>query len=308
MKLSMVDPELRHSVVRVPRLPIRRSLGRAVVRALIVRRGAGEPVEGVEVSTVDEGRGIRLYTPAGGGSGAALLWAHGGGYVIGDVVQDDAFCSATARDLGIVVVSTNYRLAPEHPFPAALDDVVGAWRWLQLSTGDLGIAPRRIAVGGSSAGAGLAACLAQRLHDTGGTRPAAQWLFSPMLDDRPAARRELDQLRHWVWGNRANRSGWAAYLGSRPGDPQIPEYAAAARRTDLRDLPPAWISVGDIDLFAAENRDYAQRLSDAGVDRTLDVVPGAPHGFELWAAETRVAQELLARSRAWLGARLAGST
>lgn len=114
---------------------------------------------------------MRLYIPAGGGSGAALLWVHGGGYVIDDVVQDDAFCSETARELGIVVVSANYRLAPEHPFPAALDDILAAWQWLRESAGLLGVDQERIAVGGSSAGAGLAACLAQRLHDAGGTRP-----------------------------------------------------------------------------------------------------------------------------------------
>ncbi|WP_405725430.1 alpha/beta hydrolase [Streptomyces sp. NBC_01537] len=304
MKLDLVDPELRRSVARMPRLPIRGKWGRRVVRALVRRRGLGKPVEGVDVSNLDEGQGIRLYTPAGGGSGAALLWVHGGGYVIGDVVQDDAFCSATAHELGIVVVSTNYRLAPEHPFPAPLDDVLDAWQWLQKAAGTLGVDPERIAVGGSSAGAGLAACLAQRLHDAGGVQPVGQWLFSPMLDDRTAARRELDQLQHRVWSNTANRTGWAAYLGTEPGGPHTPDRAAAARRADLRGLPPAWISVGDIDLFADECRAYADRLRDAGVGCAFDLVPGGPHGFEVWAPETRVARALLERGRAWLGARL----
>jgi acetyl esterase/lipase len=257
---------------------------------------------------LDQNPGMRLYIPAGGGSGAALLWLHGGGYVIGDVVQDDAFCSATACELGVVAVSTNYRLAPEHSFPAALDDAVAAWQWLQQSAASLGVDQDRVAVGGSSAGAGLAACLVQRLHDAGGVQPVAQWLFSPMLDDRTAARRELDELRHRVWNNAANRIGWGAYLGAEPGGRHAPDYAVAARRGDLRALPPTWISVGDIDLFAAEDRDYAQRLRDAGVDCTFDVIPGAPHGFEVWAADTRVAQGLLERSRAWLGVRLTGST
>jgi acetyl esterase/lipase len=304
MKLDLVHPELRRSVARMPRLPIRRTWGRRVVRALVVRHGPGEPVEGVDVSILDQGQGMRLYTPAAGGSGAALLWVHGGGYVIGDVVQDDAFCSATAHELGIVVVSTNYRLAPEHPFPAALDDVFAAWEWLQKSAGSLGVDVERVAVGGSSAGAGLAACLVQRLRDAGGVRPAGQWLFSPMLDDRTAARRELDQVRHRVWNNAANRTGWGAYLGAGSGGPRTPEYAVAARRTDLSGLPPAWISVGGIDLFTDECRTYAGRLLGAGVDCAFDLVPGAPHGFEAWAPDTRVAQELLERSRAWLGARL----
>nr|WSZ99050.1 alpha/beta hydrolase [Streptomyces sp. NBC_00857] len=250
---------------------------------------------------------MRLYIPAGGGSGAALLWVHGGGYVIDDVVQDDAFCSETARELGIVVVSANYRLASEHPFPAALDDILAAWQWLRESAGLLGVDQERIAVGGSSAGAGLAACLAQRLHDAGGTRPAGQWLFSPMLDDRTAARRELDVVRHRVWDNSANRTGRGAYLGVEPGGPRTPDYAAAARRTDLRGLPPAWISVGDIDLFTDECHSYAERLRDAGVACDFDLVVGAPHGFEAWAPDTRVARGLLKRGRVWLGARLTGT-
>jgi acetyl esterase/lipase len=125
-----------------------------------------------------------------------------------------------------------------------------------------------------------------------------------MLDDRTAARRELDQVRHRVWSNTANRTGWAAYLGAEPGGPHTPGCAAAARRADLRGLPPAWISVGDIDLFADECRTYADRLRDAGVNCAFDLVPGAPHGFEVWAPDTPVARALLERGRAWLGARL----
>jgi acetyl esterase/lipase len=307
MKLDAVDPELRRAVARMPRLPVRRTWGRRVVRALVVRHGPGEPVEGVDVRVLDEGQGLRVYTPAGGGSGAALLWVHGGGYVIGDVVQDNAFCATTARDLGIVVVSTNYRLAPEHPFPAPLDDVSAAWQWLQGSTRSLGLDQERIAVGGSSAGAGLAACLAQRLYDADGIQPIGQWLLSPMLDDRTAARPELDAVRHRVWHNTANRTGWAAYLGSEPGAPRTPDHAVASRRADLSGLSPAWISVGDIDLFADECRTYADRLREAGVDCAFDLVPGAPHGFESWAPDTHIARALLERARTWLGIQVSGA-
>lgn len=306
MKLDLVDPELRPAVRRVPRLPIASKWGRRVVRGLVRRHGPGKPVEGVDVSQLDQGQ--RVYTRTGGeSSGAALLWIHGGGFVIGDVCQSEAFCAVTARELGIVVVSVEYRLAPEHPFPAPLDDVVAAWQWLQESAGSLGVDQQRIAIGGESAGAGLAACLVQRLHDAGGVQPVGQWLFAPMLDDRTAARRELDQRQHRVWNNAANRTGWGAYLGVEPGAPELPEYAAAARRADLRGLPPAWIGVGDIDLFAEEDRDYAERLRDAGVECSVDLVPGAPHGFEVWASDTGVSRRFLERGRAWLGARLAGS-
>ncbi|MFF3377863.1 alpha/beta hydrolase [Streptomyces sp. NPDC002680] len=306
MKLDLVAPELRRNVTRMPRLPLRPRWVLRGVRALARRHSPGEPVTGVGVEIVDEGQGIRVYTPAGGGSGAALLWVHGGGYVIGDALQDEVFCSATAQALGIVVVSANYRLAPEHPFPAALDDAFAAWEWLGKSAGSLGIDRERVAVGGGSAGAGIAACLVQRLHDAGGVRPVAQWLFAPMADDRTAARRELDPVQHRVWNNAANRFGWAAYLGAEPGSPGTPDYAVAARRADLRGLPPAWISVGDIDLFTDECRTYAERLRDAGVDCVFDLVPGAPHGFETWAPDSRLARELLERGRAWLGAQLTG--
>ena len=308
MKLDLVAPELRRGVTRMPRLPLRPRWVLRGVRALARRHSPGEPVRGVDVDVVDEGPGMRVYTPAGGGSGAALLWVHGGGYVIGDALQDEVFCSATAHTLGIVVVSANYRLAPEHPFPAALDDTFAAWEWLAKSAGSLGIDRERVAVGGASAGAGLAACLVQRLNDAGGARPVAQWLFAPMADDRTATRRELDQVQHRVWNNAANRFGWSAYLGTEPGSLRTPDYAVAARRADLRGLPPAWISVGDIDLFTDECRTYADRLRGAGVDCVFDLVPGAPHGFETWAPDSRLARELLERSRAWLGARLAGST
>ncbi|WP_327697995.1 alpha/beta hydrolase [Streptomyces sp. NBC_00459] len=308
MKLDSVAPELRRSVTRIPRLPLRPKWVLRGVRALARRHSPGDPAKGVTLDIVDEGQGIRVYTPAGDRSGAALLWVHGGGYVIGDALQDEVFCSATARALGIVVVSTNYRLAPEHPFPAALDDTFAAWEWLGKSAESMGIDRERVAVGGGSAGAGLAACLVQRLHDAGGTQPVAQWLFAPMADDRTAARRELDQVQHRVWNNAANRFGWGAYLGAEPGGPDTPDYAVAARRTDLRGLPPAWISVGDIDLFTEECRTYAERLREAGVDCAFDLVPGAPHGFETWAPDTRISRELLERGRAWLGARLTGTT
>ena len=309
MQIDLVDPELRRNVRRMPRLPIRGRTGRRVVRVLIRLGGrASKPTTSVEIRKVNQGQGLRVYVPAGGGSGAGLLWVHGGGYVIGDVAQDDAFCAATAHELDIVVVSTNYRLAPDDTFPAALDDIFEAWQWLQGEAGSLGVEQDRIVLGGQSAGGGLAACLAQRVHDGGDVQPVAQWLFAPMLDDRTAARRDLDALHHHVWSNAANRTGWGAFLGAEPGAEHVPEYAVAARRADLSGLPPAWISVGEIDLFADEDREYAQRLRAAGVECTFDLVPGAPHGFEAWAPDSRPARELLQRSRSWLGTRLADST
>ena len=147
---------------------------------------------------------------------------------------------------------------------------------------------------------GLAAALAQRLHDEG-ERPRAQWLFCPMLDDRTAARRGLDDAGHRVWDNRLNRFGRRAYLGSEPGAPVVPHYAVPARRDDVAGLPDTWIGVGDIDLFHDEAAEYARRLRAAGVGTTFHVVPGGPHGFEAWAPSTGFSRDYLGVARAWLG-------
>ena len=145
---------------------------------------------------------------------------------------------------------------PEHPYPAALD-AHAAWTWLRGHA-----AAERIVVGGQSAGGGLAAALVQRLYDEG-ERPRAQWLFCPMLDDRTAARRGLDDAGHRVWDNRLNRFGWRAYLGTEPGAPGVPPYAVPARRDDVAGLPDTWIGVGDIDLFHDEARESLS-TPDAG--------------------------------------------
>ncbi|WOF22480.1 alpha/beta hydrolase [Microbacterium betulae] len=302
MDLTRVDPRLREATRRTPSL----DLENPVVRFLagnLSRLMRGTAVDGVErrVERIGASR-VRVYTPETP-TGAALLWIHGGGLVLGAAAMDDVLCGETARQLGIAVVSVDYRLAPRHPFPAALDDGHDAWEWLVRNAAALGVDAGRIAVGGQSAGGGLAANLVQRLHDEG-AQVAAQWLFCPMLDDRTAADRAHDAEGHLVWNNRSNLVGWSSYLGDRVGAAELPRYAAAARREDLSGLPPTWIYTSDIELFFAEDTAYASRLRDAGVDVTLDVVSGAPHGFEGWAADSEPATELLKRARTWLGSRL----
>ncbi|MBP2324892.1 acetyl esterase/lipase [Kibdelosporangium banguiense] len=299
MELTRVNPELRKAVKRVPSLPLSRTWVRRLLRAAQRRLSRDAVVDGVRFQDVDAGgTPARVYRPQSGASGAGLLWIHGGGLVMGIPAQDDRLCSTIARELGMVVVSVDYRLAPEDPFPAAIDDCATAWDFFQRSAEDLGVDPARIAIGGQSAGGGLAASLVHRIHDEGGPQPRAQLLFCPMLDDRTAARTELDDIRHHVWNNRSNRFGWRAYLGH-PGQAAKP-YSVAARREDLSGLPPAWVGVGDIDLFYDEDTDYARRLREAGVDCELDVVSGAPHGFESWAARTTLAEDFVARGREWL--------
>ena len=300
MDLNRVAPELRPYVprFRVPmESPLLRCLGYGVLLLL-----PGRTVPGVRFERRDDaGRGVRLFIPEVRKSGGALLWIHGGGLILGHPATDDRFCAEIARDLGIVVASVRYRLAPAHPYPAAIDDCHDAWTWLLRNASAFGIDPARIAIGGQSAGGGLAAALVQRACDGQPPHPVAQWLLCPMLDDRTAARRDLDAEQHFVWDNRMNLFGWRAYLGNDPGGSSAPPYAVPARRDDLTNLPPAWIGVGDIDLFFEEDGAYATRLMESGVSVTLDVVPGAPHGFWRLGASTKTATAYLGRAREWLG-------
>ncbi|GAB3161892.1 alpha/beta hydrolase [Myceligenerans halotolerans] len=303
METERIHPELRKAYRRTPVAPVQRRWQLKLLRA-IGRLIPASTIEGAHVSDRhDDAVRVRIYRPTEAASGAGLLWIHGGGLVIGSPRQDDRICAAFARGLGLVCVSVDYRLAPEHPFPAAADDCLAAWHWFQRNASDLGVDPARIAVAGASAGGGLATGLAQRLHDAGGEQPVAQLLCAPMLDDRTAARAELDALRHPAWDNRANRSGWTAYLGGPPGS-DVPEYAVPARRVDLAGLPPAWIGIGGIDLFLDENLAYAERLREADVDCELALVPGAPHGFEAIAFDAPVTQSHLGRGLTWLQGRL----
>jgi len=220
---------------------------------------------------------LHLYLPPE--PRGALLWIHGGGRIIGTPAQDAELCARIARDASVVVAAVEYRLAPEHPFPAALDDCAAAWRWLMTHAAELGISTAHLLVGGESAGGGLAAELSHRLHDDGGCQPCGQILVYPMLDDRTATRTDLTAQKHLVWNNTSNLFAWTSYLGMPAGSPQVPPYAAAARRTDLSGLPPAWLTVGTLDLFLDEDRAYVDRLRRTGVRVTPHILDGGFHGY-----------------------------
>lgn len=301
MDISAVAPDLRASVAALRRIDPARRLHRAAGR-IAPRLIRWPRVDGVTIRNERIG-GVRVrrYAPTKRTFPAQLLWIHGGGMVIGAPPMDDLLCSETAAELGITVTSVDYRHAPEHPFPAALDDCAAVWSALTIED------ESPIAIGGQSAGGGIAASLAQRLIDEGGRQPVAQWLFSPMLDDRTAADRSLDGIEHFVWNNASNRIGWQAVLGREPGGTTTAPHAVPARRKNLSGLAPAWIGVGDIDLFHVEDVAYAQRLAAAGVDTTIRIVGGAPHGFESLAPQARTAQVFRAEARSWLASRLEGS-
>ena len=306
MDLDRVAPELRGPMRKASAPGIEHRQARRLISAGLAVMPPRH-VDGVALEKRSAvGQGVRVHRPHVTRSPAALLWIHGGGYVLGRAVLNDRLCGEIARELGITVVATEYRKAPAHPFPAALDDCHAAWTWLQREAASLAIDRARVALGGESAGGGLAAALAQRLHDEGGVQPAGQLLFCPMLDDRTAARRELDAIDHFVWNNRKNRFGWRSYLGVEPGTGTVPPYAVPARRDDLAGLPPVWIGVSQIELFHDEDIAYAERLRAAAVPVEVDVVPDAPHGFESWAPDTAIARQHQGRASAWLRRVLTG--
>lgn len=206
-----------------------------------------------------------------------LLWIHGGGYLMGSARQDDAICRQLAAEAGVSVAAVEYRLAPEHRFPVPLHDCYDALAWVARQPG---VDEGRLAVGGASAGGGLAAALALLVRERGELQLAHQLLAYPMLDDRTALRGDVDNSRLRLWNNESNRFGWHSYTGLPPGSSDVGALAAPGRCEDLSGLPPAWIGVGTMDLFYEEDVDYAHRLRAAGVDCELMVVDGAFHGFD----------------------------
>jgi acetyl esterase/lipase len=283
--LQAVAPDLRTPLLYVP-MSLRSD---RVLR--LMRRIPGRPgpvTEGVElrehtVAARGEHPETPVYVyepPARVRPSGVLLWIHGGGFVLGHPSSYHPLCSRIAAELGLLVVSVDYRLAPEHPFPAGLEDCYTALEWIHRNAVDLGVDPARVAIGGDSAGGGLAACLAQLAHDRGELRVGFQLLVYPMLDDRTVLRTDHAGTGDFIWTPVSNRYGWTAYLGHEPREEEPRPYAVAARRPDLSGLPPAWIGVGDLDLFHSEDLVYAERLKVAGVPCELVEVPGMYHGAD----------------------------
>lgn len=220
----------------------------------------------------------------------ALLWIHGGGYVLGGADQDDVQVKSIVAQAGCAAVSVDYRLAPETPHPGPVEDCYAALRWLHANAADLGVDAGWIAIGGASAGGGLAAALGLLARDRAEAPLAFQLLIYPMLDDRTVTMNDPHPYTgEFIWTHNANRFGWTALLGQEPGSADVSPYAAAARADDVAGLPPTYICVGALDLFLEEDMEYARRLMRAGVPTELHVYPGAYHGFNM-AAEAQVAQ------------------
>jgi acetyl esterase/lipase len=238
---------------------------------------------------------LRSYRPGkAAGVPPCIYYVHGGGMVLGSIDQNDDACKALARDTNCMIVAVGYRLAPEHPYPAAMDDCYAGLKWVAGNTASLGIDPARIAVMGHSAGGGLAAGLALLARDKREVKLAFQLLVYPMIDDTNVKSAAAKGDDFYVWSRANNLAGWKAYLGSRRGTAKVPAYAAPARAKKLAGLPPAYICTGDRDLFLAEDLAYAQRLAAAGVPIDLHVYPGAFHGFDSLIPDLPLAQRATA--------------
>lgn len=211
-----------------------------------------------------------------------IFHIHGGGFVAGAAAAMEPIHRALVDALGCALFSVDYRLAPEHPFPAPLCDCHAGLEWLFRHAEELGVDADRIGLMGESAGGGLAAALALLVRDRGERRLQFQYLVYPMLDDRTCTQPEPHPYAgDYVWTPDNNHFGWSALLGAMPGSADVPAYAAPARATHLAGLPRTFISTAALDLFLEENLEYARRLTRAGVPLELHVYPGAVHGFDL---------------------------
>ena len=294
MKLDMnrIDPELKDGEIECNALDIHRD-NIARVRELVGARPRPVfrlplKVSEQSIASADLSTRVLIYQTSDRPNQPCLLWVHGGGYVLGDA--DDHRAKQFAYDLDITVVSVDYRLAPESPFPAGLNDCWQALLWLRDSAESLGVDPTNLAIGGASAGAGLAAGLAIKARDEGGPALKLQLLLYPMIDNLHAtASGQIED--HPVWKRSTSFAAWEMYLDGEPGERASP-YAAASRADAVNDLPPAYMTVGTEDLFFDEDVDYALRLNAAGVPCTLAVWPGLYHGAESFFPKAKVSQRL----------------
>jgi acetyl esterase/lipase len=230
----------------------------------------------------------------------AVLHMHGGGYVLGSAAGDVPDLQVLAQALDCVIVTVEYRLAPETSFPGSLEDNYAALKWLHATADELGADRSRIALAGESAGGGHAAMLAIAARDRGEVPVMFQSLVYPMLDDRTGSTRKVPaHIGTFVWTAEYNRLGWTALLGRAAGGQDAPAGAVPSRVENLAGLAPAWIGVGSIDLFVDEDVEYARRLIEAGVATELLVVPGAFHGFDAIAQSASISKQFkLARYNA----------
>ncbi len=298
-----MDPELAAVVAQLPVFePGGAGDARARARAYSADR---PPVPGREALDITEERAagplgadpvrVRVYRPAGDAPHPAVVYVHGGGFIAGDLDTEDIRCVRLAHDAGCVVVSVEYRLAPEHRYPAALDDCYAALCWTASSAPELGVDPSRIGVAGASSGGNLAAATALVARDRGGPTVAFQCLVYPTLDDRMQTASVGFVGTPMIDGSDVARC-WDHYLG--PDHSDASEYAAPGRAVDLAGLPPTYVMTAELDPLRDDGLRYAARLLEAGVSVELHQFAGAFHGFDLFP--TAISQRALDEQVRWL--------
>lgn len=299
--IELVDPELREALSLWPSLPVsadtlleRRTNSRKALSAVpkpdLPDITAGE----IEVESAFGASPIRVltYRPIRAESKLpTIVHIHGGGFVMGSPEMKDVENRFLASELKCAIYSVDYRLAPEWPHPAPLEDIYSVFAWLHANADRLGLDAARIGIKGESGGGGFAAGAALYARDRPGPKFAFQHLIYPMIDDRTAVREDLHpHVGEFVWTRQSNHFGWRSLLGKEPGSDDVSPYAAAARIPDVAGLPPTYISVGGLDLFLEENWVYADRLSRAGVPVEFHMYPRTYHGF-YQATNARVTQQ-----------------
>lgn len=243
---------------------------------------------------------ITILRPRGASTPVPGLFnIHGGGMMTGHRFMDTPRLADLVEALGVVAVNVEYRLAPEHPHPAPVEDCYAGLAWTAANAVELGIDPDRLIVMGGSAGGGLSAGVALLARDRRGPALVGQLLLCPMLDDRNDSVSSLQYPDSGTWTRQNNDIGWKALLGDAAGTPDASPYAAPLRAADLSGLPPAFIEAGAAEVFRDENVEYASRIWAVGGDAELHIWAGAFHGFDVFAPESRVARAALAARESW---------
>lgn len=229
-----------------------------------------------------------------------VYFTHGGGMVIGNNRLGVEEVLDWAEEFELVVVSVEYRLAPENPHPAPIEDCWAGLRWTFENAAGIGADPSRVLLAGVSAGGGLAAALGLLARDRGGPAPIGQLLLSPMLDDRNDTPSAVQMAGIGIWDRTSNATGWGALLGDAAGGPDVSPYAAPARARDLAGLAPAFVDVGSAETFRDESLAYASRIWQAGGSAELHVWPGGFHGFDGLVPHAMLSRDARAARVRWL--------
>lgn len=292
---SRILPELRSAVAQFPGFQLEENLelSRSYLLSPPIEQSEHVRTTSQMIPSAAGEMLVKIYEPAQrtGAKLPAMLWIHGGGRVMGHPDMDDALCERFVEAATCVVVSVDYRLAPEHPYPAAIDDCYASLTWMTDEAELLSIDLDRVAIAGASGGGGLTAALALMARDKGGPALIFQMPLYPMIDDRniTASSHEIT-ADNATWNRTNNLAAWNMYLGERADASEVSPYAVPSKAENLAGLPPTYTCVGQVDLFRDETIEYVTRLAQAGVDVEFHLYPGTFHGFEVFAPQAEVSQ------------------